>query len=166
MKKVLISGLVTGMLFGTVQVATTAHADVLEGETIAKTSIEGGELLISATSEINFGALTLGTEALTAIEKTGEITVSDYRGTYVGWDVKVAKADVGTWDNAMLIDITNVDNAVNTAPQNFAAQAKADSYDLVQEKPFDATLSVPNSVNAGDYSTTLTWTLTSGPEGN
>lgn len=166
MKKVLISGLVTGMLFGTVQVAMPAHADVLKGETIAKTSIEGGELLISATDEINFGALTLGTEALTTVKKTGEITVSDYRGTYVGWDVKIAKADVETWNNAILIGITNVDEALNTAPQNFAAQAKAESYDLVQEKSFDATLSVPNSVNAGDYSTTLTWTLTSGPEGN
>lgn len=91
MKKVLISGLVTGILFGTVQVAMPAHADVLKGETIAKTSIEGGELLISATDEINFGALTLGTEALTTVKKTGEITVSDYRGTYVGWDVKLLK---------------------------------------------------------------------------
>lgn len=166
MKKKLVSGLVMGMLFGTGQVAMPAYADVLEGETIAKTSIEGGELLISATDEIDFGVLTLGAEALTTIEKTGEITVSDYRGTYVGWDVKIAKADVATWDNALLIDITDVDNAVNTAPQNFAAQVKADSYDLVQKKSFDATLSAPNSVNAGDYSTTLTWTLTSGPEGN
>jgi len=166
MKRVIISGLVTGMLLGTIQVAMPAQADVLEGETVAKTTVEGGELLISATDEINFGTLKLDNTASKTIKKPGEITVTDYRGNYVGWDITIAKATVATWDDAMTIDISSVTNAVNTASQPFASQAKAESYALVQDKSFEATLNVPNSVKAATYNTTLTWTLTSGPEGN
>ncbi|ALS02383.1 hypothetical protein ATZ33_13600 [Enterococcus silesiacus] len=165
MKRVIMSG-VTGILLGTMLVAMPAQADVLEGETVAKTTVEGGELLISATDEINFGTLTLDGTASKTIKKPGEITVTDYRGSYVGWDVSLAKATVATWDDAMTIDISSVSNAVNTASQPFASQAKADSYELVQDKSFEATLNVPNSVKAATYSTTLKWTLTSGPEGN
>lgn len=43
MKRVIMSGLVTGMVLGTIQVAMPVHADVLEGETVAKTTVEGGE---------------------------------------------------------------------------------------------------------------------------
>lgn len=166
MKRVVISGLVVSMLLGAVQIAVPAQADVLEGETVAKTSVESGELSISVTDEIDFGTLTLGNDALQKIKKTGEITISDYRGNYVGWDVTIAKANVESWDDAMTIDLTDVANAVNTSPQKVASQAKAASYKLVQEKSFEATLSVPNTVKAGAYNTTLTWTLTSGPEGN
>lgn len=165
MKRVIMSG-VTVMVLGAVQIAMPAQADVLEGETVAKTTVEGGELLISATDEINFGTLTLDGTASKTIKKPGEITITDYRGSYVGWDLSIAKATVATWDDAMTIAISSVPNAINTASQPFASQAKADSYELVQEQPFEATLNVPNNVKAAAYSTTLTWTLTSGPEGN
>ena len=141
-----------------------AHADdtgAKEASTNATLNVEGGNLAITKGADLDFGTLTLSGSDQSSTANSS-IKVTDYRGSYEGWSVKVSKASTDTWDDAMTIDLGQ--GSLNEDGLNFKEQAATDGYSLDQDLAFTATLNVPKAVKAATYSTTLVWDLSNTPE--
>lgn len=170
MKKIIVGTLMLGMLVSTVG-AKVAHAEGKSGNTDTTTTVTAGDLTIKdLTKSITFKDtedknLKINGEELSAVTDAS-ITVEDLTGSFQGWNLQVKQTTSETqkWATGMTIGLKNVANVLNVENQLFSEQAGTEGvYDLVQNKTYKATLTVPKNVRADTYTTTMVWTLAQGP---
>lgn len=151
--------------------ATTAQA-ATTGDTAVTSQVTAGELSMTATDALTFDALTYTGSSLTALSNgNATVTVSDARGNFAGWGVTVqqSQADGQTWGTGMALTLTDTTDsaktvAISTTSTNAFSQAASPTiYDVEQAVTYSGSLSIPASVKAGTYATTLTWTLGATP---
>jgi hypothetical protein len=176
-------GLLVGVFF-----AATA---VLGGTAYAATSVvlSAGTLTITTPSVANFGGLTLNGAAQTTTAALGTFTVTDARGSGIGWNVTVqatqftagshtlamnsismpaptvAKADA-TSGNVPTIATGPylIDNATAVKISSAAVDATTgNGMGSYTYTPGNLTLSVPANAYAGTYTSTVTVSVVTGP---
>lgn len=157
--------------------------------TSATVTVNGGERVISSGSNsITLPAVHLSGSQQTSSVDLGNLQVVDASGTGAGWHVTVAanqaKSDSAqkTLDTGLLsIDpvkgVSKVDSTSSNVPNIVTSSSKvvdAGAVTLVSAKSGDGmgsynaslsklTLTVPANTYAGDYSTTLTYSLITAP---
>lgn len=106
------------------------------------------------------------------ITKFGSAVITDSRGNNSGWHVQVKRSSDEKkgvkWDKHLSLDLQE-DNQkkvqVNTLGfKNLLTQPAEQGYEVMQERPLSAILSIGKDVEPGEYHTTVIWNLQSGPE--
>jgi hypothetical protein len=174
-----------GLLVGALVVATA----ILGGTAMAATStvvLTGGSLAISTPTVANFGGVTLNGTAQPTTASMGTFTVTDSRGTGVGWNVTVQATQFTMTGHTLpmnsismpaptvaKIDATSgntpsittgpylIDNA--SAVKITSAAADGTGMGSYTFTPGALTLSIPANAYAGTYTSTVTVSVVTGP---
>lgn len=186
-KMVMASAIVlTGMVGVIAPTAVAAEESTGTIELIAPENPgEGGNLVLNQVTEFDFGQQEISGQKVeyTLVDPTAALPtqISDLRGTGEGWNVSVAITKFLDGDKelkgAVLAlpagNLTSSESqsaapSANELTVNDSAQtaitAAVDSGLGVWDKDYSgAKLTVPQGNLAGNYSATLTWTLTDGP---
>lgn len=167
LKRIMITSLVGTTLLGFCVIAPTSFAeDVLSGETGVTSTVNPGDLAISATDPLAFTAVSItGAEQTPTASTT--VTVTDLKGTFAGWNVQVKyKAGTDEFTAAGITLDLNELGDISTSNLNFHSQNAAvspDTYEVIQELNVNGTLTIPDDVRTGEYGATLEWTLANTP---
>ncbi|MBO1306726.1 WxL domain-containing protein [Enterococcus sp. 669A] len=143
-------------------------------------------LYIESVSDLDFGSQVISIQEQNYMTTGNKFEVVDISGLYSGWNLQVKQgaqfAANGSELNGAELTLTNIASdgtGVGTAPATVASSVKFDSmnqnFPIVSAEAnqgkgkwgFDhgSNLEVPASAlpNAAEYTTTLTWSLVSGP---
>lgn len=170
MKKTTMTLLSISLLAGSIGLFTKGAEAATEGSTVVTTEVTPGTLGITADDALAFPTIEYtGSTLNQASSGEATIAVNDTRGNFEGWGVTVkqSQAEGQTWGSGMSLNLSDGGSgtvAISETDANAFSQAsQATNYDVAQSTTYTGNLTIPASVKAGTYNTTLTWTLGATP---
>lgn len=166
---------------------TVFAGTTLAAETGVNSTITGGELKLSAISATAFEETLLDGKIQNSTASIQPFTVTDARGTGTGWDVSItataftnpeapkalsantltiAEPTVSEGEGSSLAaNLAKLGGAIDNGPVKVLTAATAEGMGTFEVDAIPMTLNLkPSEVYAGTYSTTVSVTLTNGPQ--